>query len=96
MTTGRGPFFIRSWRTAIQWVGNAKSIVDKGYYEHRNKTGAFQIPTLTGNHVFICSDKLVDELRNAPENVLSFCHRTADVCKGFLFNDESVLDANKL
>lgn len=63
----------------MQWVIDAKSIVDRGYYEHRDTTGAFQIPTLSGNHVFICSNELIDEFRNAPDDVLSFGYRTADV-----------------
>ncbi|KAF8423320.1 cytochrome P450 [Tirmania nivea] len=76
---GRGAYWLRSWQTAIEWVANAKSIIDRGYYEHRDKTGAFQVPTLSENHVLICSDQLVEEFRNAREDQLSFTQRVADV-----------------
>lgn len=60
--------------------------MDRGYYEHRDKTGAFQVPTLSENHVLICSDQLVEEFRNAGENELSFNHRVADVSNICLLN----------
>ncbi|RPB25009.1 hypothetical protein L211DRAFT_876765 [Terfezia boudieri ATCC MYA-4762] len=77
---GRGPYWLRSWQTAVEWVANAKSIVDRGYYEHRDKAGALQVlPTLRENHVLICNDQLVEEFRNAGEDKLSFNHRVAAV-----------------
>ncbi|KAI5789638.1 cytochrome P450, partial [Peziza echinospora] len=80
-TVGRGPLWVRSWVTAFTWVMGSKRLVDMGYYEHKHRTkiGAFQIPTLSGNHVLICGDKLVDEFRNAPSSTLSFAHATSDI-----------------
>lgn len=53
--------------------------MDQGYYEHRDKTGAFQVPTLRENLVLICNNQLIEEFRNAEPDALSFNHRVADV-----------------
>jgi len=79
MTIGCGPSWIRLWWTAIKYIGNAKYMIDTGYHEYKTKTGAFQIPTFSGEHIIVCSDKLVDEFRNAPPNVLSSHHDLTDI-----------------
>lgn len=79
VTVGGGPFWFRSWRTSIEWIVSAKNMMDKGYYQYKDTIGAFQVPTFSGNHVFICQEKLIDELRHAPDEVLSFGQRTSDI-----------------
>ncbi|KAI3621172.1 cytochrome p450 [Moniliophthora roreri] len=61
---------IASYITAISFLFNSKKIILEGYEKHRGKV--FKIPLVDRWHILVSGASLVDDLKKAPEDVLSF------------------------
>ncbi|TDL22834.1 cytochrome P450 [Rickenella mellea] len=62
--------FITSYIAAFRWIFQAHSILSDGYLKYKNR--AFKISRLDRWQVIVSGSKLVEELRTAPDEKLSF------------------------
>ncbi|KAJ7149214.1 cytochrome P450 [Mycena crocata] len=62
--------FFSSYRDAFKFIVNAPELVQQGYNEHPE--GIFRVARLFRWDFIVCGPKLVHDLGNAPEHVLSF------------------------
>ncbi|KAI3614209.1 cytochrome p450 [Moniliophthora roreri] len=65
-----GDGYFSSYVTAFRFFGHAKELVLEGYEKYQGRV--FKIPRLTKWIVVVTSPQLVDELRKAPDECLSF------------------------
>ncbi|KZV74004.1 cytochrome P450 [Peniophora sp. CONT] len=63
-----------SWITGIQFLTNAKAMVHEGYLKY--KPGVFKVANIDGWVVVAAGAQYVDEVRKAPDDVLSFVEAT--------------------
>ncbi|ESK87975.1 cytochrome p450 [Moniliophthora roreri MCA 2997] len=68
--------FISSWITAIKYFRHAQSLVQQGYEKYQGRV--FKIPLLEHWQIVVTTPKLLDELRKAPDDVLSFTEANND------------------
>ncbi|KAJ7586985.1 hypothetical protein C8J56DRAFT_786857, partial [Mycena floridula] len=68
---------ISSWIGVFRAITETQSMLQEGYREYYGKV--FKIPTLTGWEFFISSPKLIEELRLAKDDELSFEAAIEDV-----------------
>ncbi|EPQ50638.1 cytochrome P450 [Gloeophyllum trabeum ATCC 11539] len=65
---------ILSWVGAFQSLTDSRTILQEGYNKYRG--GLFRVPRFDGWTVYVTSPVLVEELRKAPDDVLSFSEAT--------------------
>lgn len=63
---------ILSWITALQFVSKSQHIIERGYRKH--KGGLFKLPMLDHWLVVVTDPQAVEDIRKAPDDVLSFDH----------------------
>lgn len=68
--------------TAIKCALNLHDVLEEGYKLYKGK--AFVIPELTGWRVIISGPDLVNELKNAPSDVMSWADAMRDVSQPIL------------
>ncbi|ESK84204.1 cytochrome p450 [Moniliophthora roreri MCA 2997] len=65
-----GDGFVSSYITASRFFGHARELISEGYEKYQGRV--FKIPRLTGWDIIVTSPQLIDELRKAPDEYLSF------------------------
>lgn len=86
------PFF---YIGAMRYLFNAKNVVQEGY--DKFKGGSFKIAQMDRWVVVVCGTKLVDELRKAPNDVLSFEDALNDIIQApFTLGPEVVQDLRRV
>lgn len=68
---------ILSYYTAALSLSNGHKMIREGYYKY--KGGVFKVPELFRWHVIVSGSKLIDELRKAPDEFLSFDEANAEL-----------------
>ncbi|KZV74005.1 cytochrome P450 [Peniophora sp. CONT] len=63
-----------SWISAIQFITNAREMVHEGYTKY--KPGVFKVANIDGWAVVATGAQYIDEVRKAPDEVLSFVEAT--------------------
>ncbi|KAI0691476.1 cytochrome P450 [Cytidiella melzeri] len=69
-------FPLLSYISACEFFFNPNKLLEEGYAKHRN--GAFKIPFFDSWHVVVTGRKLIDELRQAKDDELSFAEAVAE------------------
>ncbi|EDR00469.1 uncharacterized protein LACBIDRAFT_255302, partial [Laccaria bicolor S238N-H82] len=69
--------FLASYWSAFQFIRKANVILQEGYQKHKN--GVFKIPLVDRWLVVVTGDQLLDNLRTAPESVLSMWDAMLDL-----------------
>ncbi|KAG6816479.1 hypothetical protein H0H93_008055, partial [Arthromyces matolae] len=67
---------LTSYKGAYDFLFNAREMIQEGYAKHRGS--AFKVPGISKWTVIISGRQLVDELRKAPDDVISFTEAAAD------------------
>ncbi|KAI0804683.1 cytochrome P450 [Irpex lacteus] len=65
-----------SYITALQFYVNPNKFLEEGYSKYRD--GIFKIPYLNSWHIVVSGPKLIDELRQAKDDELSFAEAVAE------------------
>ncbi|KZT39041.1 cytochrome P450 [Sistotremastrum suecicum HHB10207 ss-3] len=61
--------YLGSWRTALRGTINQHELLQEVYKQYKGR--AFMIPQLTGWRVMLAGPELINEMKNAPSNVIS-------------------------
>ncbi|KAG6847451.1 hypothetical protein H0H93_008037 [Arthromyces matolae] len=67
---------LTSYKGAYDFLFNAREMIQEGYAKYRGS--AFKVPGISKWTVIISGRQLVDELRKAPDDVISFTEAAAD------------------
>ena len=78
-----GPDGILSYYTAFKFIVNPLPLLHEGYV--KNYSRAFRIPTFDRWVVYITSPDMLQDMKAAPEDVLSFDEASAEVSAAILF-----------
>lgn len=62
--------FLSSYRDAFKFLLNAPEWIQRGYDQYPD--GIFRVPRLFRWEYVVCGSKLIKEVGNAPEHVISF------------------------
>ncbi|KAH8927634.1 cytochrome P450 [Atractiella rhizophila] len=65
------------WIGAFRYALDSVSVLREGYQKHRNQT--FRVPEMTRWTYIVSGPELLEDLRRAPDDVLSFADATAEI-----------------
>lgn len=75
-----GTNILSSYITALKSFKGSKRLLQEGYAKFKPST--FRFPELNGWHIIVTSEAMIDELRKAPEEALSFARSASEIIAG--------------